>query len=960
MISPAGTVQQIRALLIDEVVRKTPDTQSISEAYATFCREANNRLSRCVDCLKKNMLSEALHVAEADPPLLDICAELDFVGIERWRELCRENGLAIPAAIDSNALNLLNDAYGSGLALEPMLKEYRRAVREQNTKRSVRLLRRIAEKDANNKQWLSDLRAFELKRAGEIADEAIAAERAEDSDRLGALLVELGDAWSVPPPPGIMVDVEGRLRKLNAARATVRERDTVSKLSKAYAALDMDVAGEAIAEYETLTKDRDFTPVEALRTQYEEAAEWWRQERDKRQRIEQFETAVAGLQDAVERTDVVKISETLNILARFDQRLPEMLERRAQGLLDAHALRVTRIKKRRVIIATCLVVMVMAGMGAYVVHGKALRDVALAVRQLDAAIQQDDLTAFDEVARSVQPKRRVREAAQVRDRLEQRAALVKRIETRRQTFQTAWERLDAIQKDGFQDAEAVIDGLIEQAKTSAQSSEEHGRLAVFVTAWGGHRTAIQNSIDTSFGEVLNETEAALAALGDISGMSAETVAVKLEPAKDALKRAETIRGASPALAKRCDEIRERMSHIEADVASRRTQLNAITNSMSLRGYLSELATYVKAFPNDPVAKRLATVPSLAPAYLDVVSPPSASVSNAFWGRTTVIMKAHEANRLSMWPSVKQSILSLGDDKTMVELWSAECEVRGAWLAVFFEGVPKKEYEGGMPVYSGSAYVPVPRDREPSFGTQTFKGIQLRNAKRMVHCEYVAGLIDAVRLARPIEGDSVLIQQMTALARNGEIPGLLRLRLLDFLVGEFAKVVGDDAIPEWKSFRGELKSIDPDVSWLCMANDPAGAANKKAMDIIDREFISADLPAGYAAAMAMRKAAVARNVKFVGYGDFSGRGTMVWLGGGQPDEVWVIRTEQGVQPKILLAQEVLAGTTHTYKTVAAGEPLFAPGGGPTTRELLGQIKAKTGCRATGRIDLGCAWPDNLRE
>ena len=81
-------VDDIRSFLAAADQTRTDGLHDLAGAYARLCREANERLRRCGDYLRRGMRSEAIHLAEAVPPLLDVVAALDLPELEEWEQLC--------------------------------------------------------------------------------------------------------------------------------------------------------------------------------------------------------------------------------------------------------------------------------------------------------------------------------------------------------------------------------------------------------------------------------------------------------------------------------------------------------------------------------------------------------------------------------------------------------------------------------------------------------------------------------------------------------------------------------------------------------------------------------------------------------------------------------------------------------------------------------------------------------
>ena len=86
--SGGGLPQQVT----DQVVRA-------AEEFAALCVSANERLRQCSTFLQQGLRSEAIHLAEQPPNLLDLVAALDLPDPEAWAEYCQNNGLAVPPAL---------------------------------------------------------------------------------------------------------------------------------------------------------------------------------------------------------------------------------------------------------------------------------------------------------------------------------------------------------------------------------------------------------------------------------------------------------------------------------------------------------------------------------------------------------------------------------------------------------------------------------------------------------------------------------------------------------------------------------------------------------------------------------------------------------------------------------------------------------------------------------------------
>ncbi len=69
--------------------------------------------------------SEAIHLAEEPPNLLDLVAALDLPDAEVWSDFCQTTGLPVPPALQMDRAAQLNDAYAAEQPLEHLLNRHR-------------------------------------------------------------------------------------------------------------------------------------------------------------------------------------------------------------------------------------------------------------------------------------------------------------------------------------------------------------------------------------------------------------------------------------------------------------------------------------------------------------------------------------------------------------------------------------------------------------------------------------------------------------------------------------------------------------------------------------------------------------------------------------------------------------------------------------------------------------------
>src|SRR5215510_7754447 len=89
-------VDDVRSFLQSADQTLSDHLKGLAAAYADACKEANRRLRRCEEFLQKGLRSEAIHLAQTEPDLLDLVAVLDFPERSQWEELLLTYGLPAP------------------------------------------------------------------------------------------------------------------------------------------------------------------------------------------------------------------------------------------------------------------------------------------------------------------------------------------------------------------------------------------------------------------------------------------------------------------------------------------------------------------------------------------------------------------------------------------------------------------------------------------------------------------------------------------------------------------------------------------------------------------------------------------------------------------------------------------------------------------------------------------------
>jgi hypothetical protein len=140
---------------------RAPQARQLAQDYAEVCREVNARLEQCSSMLAAGEEQQALQLAEAAPPLLDLITRLSFRQVADWRAFCQAHELPIAETLEAKFIRQLGEAYGKGLTADHQLyREYRQAILSHRDEQAVAVLRVIARRnpaDANAPRELERL-----------------------------------------------------------------------------------------------------------------------------------------------------------------------------------------------------------------------------------------------------------------------------------------------------------------------------------------------------------------------------------------------------------------------------------------------------------------------------------------------------------------------------------------------------------------------------------------------------------------------------------------------------------------------------------------------------------------------------------------------------------------------------------------------------------------------------------
>jgi len=219
-------------------------------------RRTNKRLRECDSLMAKGLRTEAIQLAEQEPPLLDVVAILDFPELAEWNDFVAELGLTVAPELQIEIAADLNRAYSDDGPLKVHLKKFRiSSLSRAPLKTRIALLRKIAEVDSGNPIWESDLRSYEAVRQRQIMEQFQIASRNQNFGELREIAKELHGKWLSPPQKKFIQRVDQEVRSLQQTAAGKRLAELAEELQDAYGEKDVNWAAEVQIEWEKVVKN---------------------------------------------------------------------------------------------------------------------------------------------------------------------------------------------------------------------------------------------------------------------------------------------------------------------------------------------------------------------------------------------------------------------------------------------------------------------------------------------------------------------------------------------------------------------------------------------------------------------------------------------------------------------------------------------------------------------------------
>lgn len=344
-------------------IKRAAGLAELAAAYATACDEANARLRRCIDYLRRGFRSEAINLAEMHPKLLEMVAALDIPEIDQWEHLCAMYECARPPRIAIESAAELNEAYAQEQELADLLAEHRfQAVARGTLDLRLAAVRQLAARDRACAFWGEDQDALERLRLVDLRQEAATAIKARSLGDIERLLKEVSAAgWRATIPWDIKPALDNAAWTLHAEVGVVELQKLAEQMRAALQGRSHGKAVQLLAKWrEVITRYQLEPPQELLDDML--ALRQWVTEVDA-QNVQQAEftqrgAALRALIDV--RAPEEELRHAHQVLKGFDFTIPDDLEWDYQRLIK-ELVRQRKMEQYGIYALVALVLLVLLG-----------------------------------------------------------------------------------------------------------------------------------------------------------------------------------------------------------------------------------------------------------------------------------------------------------------------------------------------------------------------------------------------------------------------------------------------------------------------------------------------------------------------------------------------------------------------------------------------------------------------
>lgn len=351
---PALT-EEIKALVLTGDLTRTPRMEQLARALVDESRPILDRLRRCEEYLQKGLRSEALHLAKAEPDLLDAINHLDFADRASWDSAVSLYGLPLAARPSHDSAGALNQAFADEEPLKPLLTKHRLlALSRSPYLERMNVLRQLLALDPSNVAFQEDLARFETWRLETIRSEITEAKKNYETGKILDLLKEVEESVWVNPPPAVLVhEIKTIGDKARKETLTIKANALLPQILFARKNKDEPRVRQLLGDVERIAAEMGWTSSDEVLFHLQPTYAWLRS-LEEQQQVDLAREAACGelerhlLQQGITEESII---ERMNHIRQIGP-LPAMLERQCDQTIER--MRAARIRKEYLILGFSL------------------------------------------------------------------------------------------------------------------------------------------------------------------------------------------------------------------------------------------------------------------------------------------------------------------------------------------------------------------------------------------------------------------------------------------------------------------------------------------------------------------------------------------------------------------------------------------------------------------------------
>jgi hypothetical protein len=311
-MSPRHFIDELRGTLQSADLSKweAPQLELIKQ-FMQLCRDAGRRLSQCESLLQKNLQSEALQLAQAEPDLLDLVTMLDIPEREILEQVCLSQKIATPPALNLSTAQALEQAYLKVQPLEELLKKHRLlALARAPLPKRRELLQVIARIDHENPIWEDDLKSWEAEIIKHVQEKLRSNRFLNDADEVLKYADVLNDGqWLIVPPPKLIEALENARKTAEQVKARQTFLALKDQLQEAFLTKNLAQARDLREQWRVTAMAAGLAFRDSITQHVADAFNWLDAVEAAEKLREEQQNALAQLNKALEVGAVVELVE---------------------------------------------------------------------------------------------------------------------------------------------------------------------------------------------------------------------------------------------------------------------------------------------------------------------------------------------------------------------------------------------------------------------------------------------------------------------------------------------------------------------------------------------------------------------------------------------------------------------------------------------------------------------------